>query len=189
MKRVHLIFNIAICVSMLLILFGCGSSPMTTKVLNADAFLSSKSITINDFSAKDATLNYDGNADSLGHVMAALIQKEIKQIKNPVETFLGKSDSITTDMVVEGKFTLIDAGSGAARILIGTGGATVSVKGVVKDKSGTVIAEFSKSKTSSGGPLGMGGLLAGSGTKIIGDNMEDIAKDVAKFIMKQINNK
>ena len=189
MKSVPIIFKISISILLLFILIGCGSSPLTTKVLNADAFVSSNSITIEDFSAKDATLNYNGNADSLGHVMATFIQKEIQKMKNPVETFLGKGDSVHMEIFVEGKFTLIDAGSGAARILVGTGGATVAVKGVIKDKSGTVIAEFSKSKTSSGGPLGMGGLLAGSGTKIINDNMEDIAKDIAKFITNQNNKK
>jgi uncharacterized protein DUF4410 len=95
-------------------------------------------------------------------------------------------DSTTSDLIVEGKFTSIDEGSAGGRVVLGTGGATVAVKGVLKARSGETVAEFTKSKTSAGGPLGMGGLLAGDASAIIHNNVESIADELAKSIKSRM---
>jgi len=114
--------------------------------------------------------------------MAAYVQIALAEGNSRMKASVTPGDTVRTDLIMEGRFTNIDAGSGAARILVGTGGATVAIWGVIKSKSGDIIAEFSKSKTSSGGPLGMGGLLAGNGEKIIDDSMMEIARDIAQFV-------
>ena len=184
-----LICSLAFILSILLV--GCGTAPLSMKVYDSNALKSSKSITVLDFSAEGDTLNYSGDLDSLGHVMAALLQSDLRSMTQSLEVTLGKSDNITTDLVIEGKFTKIDEGDAAGRIMVGPlgeEGVTVAVDGVVKKSDGTVVAVFNTSKTSSGGPLGMGGLLAGDSDVIIDDIMEEIAEEFTGFIIEHTSN-
>lgn len=167
----------------LVLLCGCGSAPLTTSIIDKEGFSKSSAITVLDFSAKDSLVRYSGNADSLGHVMATLLRKELQGRTGNLAVYLGSGSPITTDLVLEGKFTKIDEGDAAARIMVGAEGVTVAVEGKISKPTGEVVAEFSKSKTSSGGPLGMGGLLAGDSDVIVEDIMEDIAEDLAEFII------
>lgn len=166
-----------------LFLWSCGSVPLTTKVHDQDGFAKSTTIAILDFSGRDTSVRYSGNVDSLGHAMAVLLQKELGKKAGSLVVYLGDNDSLSTGLVLEGKFTTIDEGDAAARIMLGAEGVTVAVEGKIKKPGGATVAEFTKSKTSSGGPLGMGGLLAGDSDVIIEDIMEEIAKDLAEFII------
>jgi len=69
--------------------------------------------------------------------------------------------------------------------MVGQEGITVSVDGIDQKSDGTIIAEFNKSKTNVGGPLGTGGILAGDTDTII----EDILEDLTEFIIEQTSKK
>ncbi len=176
-------FRTVLALVVALCLPGCGSAPLTTKVLDRSGLSKSSAITILDFSARDTSVRYSGNADSLGHAMAMLVQKELQNKGAGLSTSLSSGGPITTDLVLEGRFTKIDEGDAVARIMVGAEGVTVAVEGKIRKSTGENIAEFSKTRTSSGGPLGLGGLLAGESDVIINDIMEEIAEDLAEFIV------
>ena len=172
-----------------LALYGCGSAPLTTKVLDQSAFAKSTSIAVMDFSAKDTSLHYGGNADSLGHIMAGYLHNELGSRARGLLVYLGDSGVTPVDLVVDGEFTAINTGVEEERVFLGplgSGGVTVAVKGVIRRPSGDIVAEFSKSKTSQGGPIGMGGILAGDSDTIVDDIMSEIAEDLAEFIVENI---
>jgi hypothetical protein len=58
--------------------------------------------------------------------------------------------------------------------------------GVIKNSDGKVVANFNANKESAGGPLGMGGLLAGDSDVIIENLMEEIAEELSDFIIAQM---
>ena len=167
------------------ILIGCGTSPLTMTVIDEKAFNTSKSITILDFSTAGAQLNYQGNADSLGHALAVLLQQELQKKADYLEATLNTKETLASDLIVEGGFKNIDEGDAEARVIVGQEGVTLELDGVVKKTDGTVVANFYASKTSAGGPIGMGGLLAGDSDVIIDDLMNEIADELSDFIVSK----
>jgi hypothetical protein len=168
---------------------GCGSAPLTTKVFDEAAFEKSTGIAVLSFSGEDTSLHYKGNVDSLGRVIARYVQREIQTKAGWLAVQLGDSGTATTYLIVDGRFTTINEGTADERVLLGPlgeGGVTVAVKGTLRRPNSSVIAEFSKSKTSSGGPIGLGGILAGDSGVIIDDIMREIAEDLAEFVIHHV---
>lgn len=162
---------------------GCSSSPLTTTVTDPALLRGAKSILVRDFTTRNAKVEFDGNADSLGRVMAGYICAALRARQNTLTVVLDTTGPPDVDLVLEGSFTEILEGSAAGRILVGSGSATISVNGVMTSREGTPVFRFSKSKASAGGPIGMGGFLSGSGAAILDDNMQEIAEDLADFIV------
>lgn len=167
------------------LLIGCSTAPLTMKVYDSKALSTTKSLAILDFSTKGAKLNYEGNADSLGHVLALLLQQKLQQKVKSLEVDLGERGLNSAGLIVDGGFTNIDEGDAAARVMVGQEGVTLALDGVIKNSEGKVIANFNASKTSAGGPLGMGGLLAGDSDAIIDNLMEEAADELSDFIVAQ----
>ena len=163
---------------------GCASSPLTTKVEQPSLLAAAKSIAVRDFSTNGATIVYAGNVDTLSRVMAFYLCGKLREMSDDLSIVLDTAATSMSDLIVEGQFNVIDEGSESERVLIGSGGATVAVSGIIKASDGSIVADFRKSKTSSGGPIGLGGILSGSGMQIVDDNMEDIAEDLAGFIIE-----
>jgi hypothetical protein len=167
-------------------LIGCGTAPLSMKVHDSDAFSTSKSLLISDFSTEGATINYEGNADSLGHVLAVLLQQELQKKAGQLTVTLEDDESDNADLIIEGGFTKIDEGDAAARVMVGQEGVLIQLDGVIKNSDGKVVANFNANKESAGGPLGMGGLLAGDSDVIIENLMEEIAEELSDFIIAQM---
>ena len=70
--------------------------------------------------------------------------------------------------------------------MVGQEGVIIQLVGVIKDSEGNVVASFNANKESAGGPLGMGGLLAGDSDVIIENLMEEIAEELSDFIIAQM---
>jgi hypothetical protein len=155
------------------------SAPLNMRLSNPSAVSSAKSITVRPFTTEDVAQSYK-DAAGLAQDMATALRDNLRALGVAAE--IAQADSITSDLVLEGKFTNIDEGSGAGRVLLGTGGATVAVRGLLKTRSGETVAEFTKSKTSAGGPLGLGGGFAGDPGGIIRNNAKSIAAELAKSI-------
>lgn len=184
MNHVLLSLTVSTVAVSLLLDSGCASSPLTTKVEQPSLLVAAKSIAVRDFLTDGAKVIFDGRVDSLGRVMAAYVCAKIREKSDELEVVLDTTGFSDTDITIEGKFTEIDEGSEAGRVLIGSGGATVAVSGIIRSRDGTIVADFTKSKTSAGGPIGLGGILSGTGREIIDDNMEEIAEDLADFIFE-----
>ena len=142
-----------ICILLLpftIFLIGCGTSPLTMKVNDSNAFSSSKSILVSDFSTEGATINYEGNADSLGHVLAVLIQQELQKKAGQLKVFLENDESNNADLIIEGGFTKIDEGDATARVMVAQEGVLILLDGVIKNPDGKVVANFNVNKESAG---------------------------------------
>lgn len=169
------------------ILIGCSTGPLTMKVNDSQAFRSAKSIEILAFSTEGATIKYEGNANYLGHALAILVKRYFLVKSEYLEVKIGKEESFTCDLVVEGCFKKIDEGDASERVLIGFGNGSVIIEldGVIKKSDGMVVANFNATKESGGGPIGMGGLLAVESDAIIESLMEEIAKELTDLIISQ----
>jgi hypothetical protein len=169
------------------ILIGCSTGPLTMKVNDSQAFRSAKSIEILGFSTEGASIKYEGNANYLGYALAILVKRYLQVKSEYLEVTIGKEESFTCDLVVEGGFTKIDEGDVNGRVVIGFGNGSVIIEldGVIKKSDGMVVANFNASKKSAGGPFGTGGLLAGDGDAIIESLMEEIAKELTDLIISQ----
>lgn len=106
-------------------------------------------------------------------------------------TIIGRDEAASADIVIEGSFTDLDKGSGAGRILVGSGGTEASMSASVTLNSGVTgdtVATFSCRRSGAGGPLGAGGWLAGSSKVIMHNHMERFAKSVARVVAGQADN-
>ena len=131
-------------------------------------------------------MNYTGNADSIGHVLAVLLQQELQKKAGQLIVLLENDESNNADLIIQGGFTKIDEGDPDARVMVGQEGVIIQLVGVIKDSEGNVVASFNANKESAGGPLGMGGLLAGDSDVIIENLMEEIAEELSDFIIAQM---
>ncbi len=149
-------------------------------------------IVVRSFDAGEADLGTGAEGGKPKHVAAAkkmqedapgvLAEQMVEQLKALAyfaEVHLDSGDaSAGSPLVLEGRFTILNPGSKAKRYFAGFGAGreVLEIQGVLKDASGTVLAEFRQKRIS------VMGVFGGDYQKKMAAGMKRFGNDVATFL-------
>lgn len=112
-------------------------------------------------------------------VLAEQMVEELKALAYFAEVHLEPGDDAAgSPLVLEGRFTILNPGSRAKRYFAGFGAGreVLEIQGVLKDASGTVLAEFRQKRIS------VMGVFGGDYQKKMAAGMRRFGNDVATFL-------
>jgi len=162
-----------VIVAAVALFLGCGPSGPTVPGANVQG----QRIAVVEFTTEDATVSYSEPVDALGLQLASQVASKLREDGYNAEVFDADRDP-DGDVIVRGRFTLIDGGSRALRYWVGfgAGAAKVKVAGDVVRADGSPVASFSTGRGSGFGIFG------GSSAGLVEKCLRGIAADVAKMI-------
>ncbi len=133
--------------------------PVDYAVVHVDRIARDTPVRIRDFSVERAHLGNPKHRDvsekvaaAAPHLLSADLLEALRARGFTDVAPAGEGDSEGPVLVIEGRFTMLDPGSQAARIMLGFGAgkSRVCVSGDVVDASGTVLATFEHCRKGTG---------------------------------------
>lgn len=155
------------------VLLGCGPSGPSVQ----GPTVQGQRIAVAEFTTEGATVAYQEPVDAFGLQLASQVASELRNRGYTAEVF-SASQEPEGDVVVRGRFTLIDGGSRALRYWVGfgAGAAKLKVAGDVVRANGESVASFSTGRGSGFGIFG------GSSAGLLEKCMRGVARDLASMI-------
>ena len=159
------------------VLAACGgpSGPAAPAGRGPDA--QGKRIAIAEFATDGAVVNYPEPVATFGITMAEQVAADLRERGHAAEAFRSGQEA-AGDLVVRGRYTLIDGDSRALRYWVGfgAGAAKVNVAGEVMDGAGNPVATYSAGRGSGFGFFG------GSSPALVEKCNRRVADDIARMV-------